>query len=336
MEMRALNWRRADAKRASLTQTRARPRRRRAFTPLRGFVKTCLLAGALALAATQLPGQQDSVRQVRALIERETAPLDVKLGGLRALLRPDSGTTRADSSFEKWKASYDTLVYFADRHLQTEMVQFLVDPGGATPQRIRRDRGDSSESGRAGDRRTADSLRALLERHGVHGHDEEGDMYYSTSAASLRRIARPFLTEPLQKLVDLWALEERAPSGGDGGVGVSWDELARRLAISDGLLTDHPTLVFAEDLRNEFVAYLGALLGDWPNSSGFSYERPHVFHNDARARVERYVAQHPDTRGGRIASDYIGVLRANNWQRTQAVEDFLNSLARRAESPRFH
>jgi hypothetical protein len=296
-------------------------------------VKACLLALSLSLASTNLPGQQDSIGKVRAFIERDTAPLDVERSELRGLLRPDSGTTRADSSFEKWKGGYNAMVDSIGRHLQTEMIQFLIDPEGATGQQIRRNRGDLAMNAPAKARAVADSLRALLERHGVHGGDGEGDMYYSASEAALRREAGPFLTRPLQEFVELLALEDRTPVGGDAALNVSWDELARRLAIADGLVTDHPTLAFGSHLRDRFAAYLNALLGDWDNSSGFSHERPHVFLDDARARLERYAVQHPSTRGGRIANDYVAVLKANDWTRTDAVNAFLGEAMRRAESP---
>lgn len=230
-------------------------------------------------------------------------------------------------------AGYKALVDSIDRHLQTEMIQFLIDPPGATAQGIRRKQGDLSADGDAQARAVADSLRALLERHGVHGQDEEGDMYYSPSAAVLRREAGPFVTAPLQELLDLLVVEDREAVGGDAAISVSWEELARRLAIADALLTDHPTLALGPELRHLFVVYLTALMGDWDNSSGFSYPRPGVLLDDARLRLEHYVGQHPNTRGGRIAADYLRVLKANNWARTDAVNAFLREASRRAESP---
>jgi len=296
-------------------------------------MKTHLLVVAFSVAATSLPAQRDSLARVRAFIEQQTAPLDDRRRLLRDLLRPDSGTTRADSSFQRWKAGYDALVDSIGRRLQTETIQFLIDPDGAIGQRVRSSRGDMALDASTSARAVAESLLALLERHGVHGADEEGDMYYSASAVMLRREAGPYLTRPLQDFIALLALEDQRAVGGDGALDVSWDELMRRLAITDRLVTDHPTVIFASDLRQRFAPYLNALLGDWPNSSGFSHEHPRILLDSARRRLEHYAAEHPHTRGGRIVTDYLSVLKANNWARTDAVNAFLAEAMRRAESP---
>jgi hypothetical protein len=255
--------------------------------------------------------------------------VDANRRQLAQLLRPDSGTARADSSFFAWKRRYDTVVDAAGRRLQTETIQCLIDPGGATAQRLHGDRCAFSVSPQAP--AVAESLRALLERHGVHGDDGEGDMYYTAGAATLRRVAGPFLTKPAQELLDLWVIEDRTPAGGDGALSVSWQELTRRLAITDRLVTNGGSVALAS--VGWFGSYLAALFGNWDNSSGFTYGNPRVFRDADRQRVENYATQHPTTRGGVIAAEYLALLRANRWRRTDAVEAFLSGLSHRVERP---
>jgi len=290
---------------------------------IRSLVAALGLAALNPLVATKLAAQQDSLGRVRALMLRETAPLDSRLRELPRLLRPDSGTVRADSSFEQWKKGYDALVDSIGRRFQTEMIQCLIDPGGATAQRL----------GGCANRAVADSLRSLLEHHGVLAYDGEGDMYYSASAVTLRQQAGRFLTRPLQELVELWAVEDRIPVGGDASLSVSWDELTRRLAIADRLVTNRHPVAFGADLRHHLVVYLGALMGNWDNTSGFSLTPPYAFSDDFRLRLQHYAAQYPATRGGGIVKDYLQLLAANGWRRTDAVRDFLHRAMRQAEQP---
>src|SRR6185437_4250479 len=100
-------------------------------------LQVLVMIGAL-FVASPARAQRDSVAEVRRMIDRELAPLDTSRLNILRQLSAERGTPRADSSFWAWYGGYRGLVDSLTRGLQTEFVDVLVDPLGATGQAVLR------------------------------------------------------------------------------------------------------------------------------------------------------------------------------------------------------
>ena len=282
-----------------------------------------VMIGAL-FVASPARAQRDSVAEARRMIDRELAPLDTSRLNILRQLSAERGTPRADTSFWAWYGGYRGLVDSLTRGLQTEFVEVLVDPLGATGQAVLRRLHKSTTSAES-PRQVAvmDSVRALLRAHDVHATDAEGEVDYTPSDVAIRAEMGSSLGALSRRVLALLALEERTPMGGDAAIAISWSELADRLATADDLRS-HRLLPAADTLiQGYYRSYLVAYLGAWDNTPGFDFNPPHELLPALRASYERYVRTHSTTESGRIVQSYVELLRAHDWKRTPEIDDFI-------------
>jgi hypothetical protein len=166
----------------------------------------------------------------------------------------------------------------------------------------------------------------VLAIHGVHGQDEEGGMYYSASQATMRAEFGGLVGDVSRRTLDMLVVEERIRVGDDGGVSISWAELAKRLAAADDLIERRPVLLADSLIKDLYHGYLLAYLGTWPNSPGFDFDPPHKVLSDLRVSWTQYAAEHPATRSGRAVQEYLTALKANNWERPKDMDSLIQRL----------
>ena len=287
---------------------------------LAAFAAFAALNGAAAGA------QQDSVGAARRAVERDLAPLDSSRRAIAQRLAREHGAASSDSTFWIWYSGYRGLVDSLTKQLNSPMLEVLIDPLDATGQMILRQRQQpvpSSPSARQ--LAVMDSMQSLFEAHGVHVAESEGEVEYSPAQALIRSEDGRFLSELSQRVLDLLVLEERKPVGGDAAVGISWTELANRLATADELHARHPLAAADSLVDGYYRSYLTAYLGDWDNTPGFAFCPPHTLLPALRSSYDRYLRDHPRTRSGRIIAAYVALLRANGWKRGPAVDAFIRN-----------
>ena len=284
-----------------------------------------LLGGAAPARA-----QRDSVGEARRTIEYALAPLDASRRDIRRRLAAERGTPGADSSFWAWYGGYRVLVDSLTRNLQAEFIIVQVDPLGAAGQQLlRRRRRPIPERESARQRAVMDTLRALIEAHGAHADDAEGEVDYAPGETTIRSEMAPFLGDLSRRVLELLVLEQAKPVGADAAVAISWDDLGDRLARADDLLSRRPLATADTLVRDFYHSYLSAYLGAWDNTPGFDQRPPHELLPALRASYAKYVRTHRDTRSGETIRAYVELLEAHGWKRDASVDEFVRGVEAR-------
>lgn len=281
---------------------------------------------AFAVGGSEARAQQDSLDEARRAVDQALAPLDSSHRAITERLARERGVANADSAFWNWYGEYRGLVDTLTSRLNSQMLEVMIDPLDATGQMLLRHRQQAVPWSRSAQQLAVmDSMRALFAAHGVHVSEAEGDVEYTPAEARIRSEDGRFLSELSRRVLDLLVLEEANPVGGDAAIGISWPELANRLATADEMHARRPLAAADSLVEGYFRSYLTAYLGDWDNTPGFAFHRPHTLLPALRSSFARYIRDHPTTRSGRIIEAYVALLRAHGWKRGPEVDAFIRS-----------
>lgn len=282
------------------------------------------LALGLAVVSSAAGAQRDSLGEARRAVEQGLAPLDSSRRAIAERLAAERGVASADSAFWNWYSEYRGLVDTLTSRLNTQMLEVMIDPLDATGQMILRQRQQAVAWSRSARQLAVmDSMRALFAVHGVHVAEAEGEVEYTPALATIRSEDGRFLSELSRRVLDLLVLEEAKAVGGDAAISISWPELANRLATVDELHARHPLAAADSLVEGYYRSYLTAYLGDWDNTPGFAFQRPHALLPALRSSYGRYIRDHPTTRSGRMIDAYVALLRAHGWKRGPEVDAFI-------------
>lgn len=282
--------------------------------------------GVAAHSAVAPPGQADSLSSVIAGLEPKLAPISAMLDSMVGVLRPDSGTIRADSAFQRFRERFDDLVratastFFADSALQV-----AVYPDGAAAQSIaarRRKLGMPVDTLDIADSAIADSLVAFLNNRAIWTAFEEGQAYFVASESSLLRRLGRFLTPATQEYLRLATLEQTRPTASDASVMISWDELSERLAWTDRLLKTYPDAAASDELKRWYLGYLGLYVRGTDNTKLFP-GGSRVLDSEVRQSYERYIHKYRSTQSGEFIRAYLEILRRNAYRYTADAAEYL-------------
>ena len=284
------------------------------------------LVALCAITSGAAHAQLDSLAEARRIVDRGLAPLDSSRRAITQRLAGELDVASADSVFWNWYSAYRGLVDSLTARVNSPMLEVLIDPLDATGQMILRQRQQPMPSSRSARQLAVmDSMRALFEAHGVHASEAEGDVEYTPAQARIQSEDGRFLSALSQRVLELFVLEERKSVGGDAAIGISWPELANRLATADDLHARHPLAAADSLVEGYYRVYLTAYLGDWDNTPGFAFRSPHLLLPVLRSSYARYIRDHPTTRSGRIIEAYVALLRTHGWKRGPEVDAFIRS-----------
>lgn len=254
-------------------------------------------------------------------LARRVSPLDSAFLVVPERLRPDSGTTRADSILLEVQAALvdrtrEVAATFNDSALQVQLW-----PNGARGQQYQRAQESAGEF-RPPDPLVADSIRRFLLDQGIWPEEEEGHGYFTLSLARLASVASPFITGAAREALRIQVVEQVARTGSDASVGIPWDSLGERLAATDRFLVDFPDSRAGATVEKYRLRYLRAYLTGWENTSVFD-RRTRVLRPEVRRSFERFVDAHGTTVSGQVVRTYLDLLAKAEYRRTAEIVEFL-------------
>lgn len=116
------------------------------------------------------------------------------------------------------------------------------------------------------------------------------------------------LSYDLSAYIELKAMESDYMSASDGGLIISWDDVALRLLAAEDYLKLYPDTPEAKEVRTLLVKdYMDKYFYGMNNTPNFDYETFQV-KEEARASYQRIAEEHPDTVVGQLAQRFLDVL----------------------------
>lgn len=255
----------------------------------------------------------DSLGRVIVTVEARLAPLSAFRDSIVRVLRPDSGTKRADSAFLGLREQYNRLV--ASTWKSVDGTVFHRPAGAAYGRGDARDNPDSATV--ASDVVTSRTLRA----NGIVLNEDEGD-FEPSGDSLLAATARRFVTPLMREFLRFVTLEETNRCCGDAAVGISWNDFSDRLAKLDRVLAGYPDFPRGDTLAILDRRYLGIYLTGTDNTPAFR-SRNKPLDPSLRASFRRYVATYPDLPSAKIVADYLTLLKETGYRLSPRVIQFL-------------
>jgi hypothetical protein len=280
-------------------------------------------AGTDSLAA-----KTDTLDRIIAALDGKLAPLAVSDDSVARLLRADSATTRADSTLARYRESRRDLLRVIAGTFNDTVFEAIVLPEGSVADRRRREQKRQGLPVDPIDTVTADSIIRFLESRGVSTQMGEGQAYFEVSERHLLHGLGSFVTEPMRAYLRMEVMEQTIPTGGDGGVGISWDSLADRLEAADRLLASHRDIVVASQVQERIRWYLGAFLSGWDNTSVF-VGRSRQLKPDVRTVYEWYAETHRAMATGKVVREYLELLESTGFRDGDSVRAFRRGIEKR-------
>lgn len=268
-------------------------------------------------------------------IEGVVRPMLESVERIRTELRADSATHVADSLFLARRALLRETLDAVSDGFDDPTFEAAAYPDGGAAQRLRRERLRAEQPDTrptmAALRATpeevgqADSLNALLAKHGIRVQRGEGQVYYELSETFQVEHLGPYLTSEMQEFLSFVEREQVQPSAADASLGIPLDELATRLLSAGRFAQKYPASPVRDIVRSRFQRYLAIYLGGIDNTPAFD-RRSKVLRPDWRNSLESFVANHGDTEAGQRVAEYLALVRASDYTRSPEVDAFLRNL----------
>jgi hypothetical protein len=253
------------------------------------------------------------------------APIGEAIENVRRLLRPDSGSAAADSTFLCSRRELDTRVREVVAGFDNPAFQAEVWPEGAAAMARWRAEQRSERRATAAEEARADTLLAILRAGGVHATRGEGDTHFAVDWATLLDRLGPSLTPALAELLAMQAEEQRRPTASDGALMISLDELALRIRAAELHLERHPGSAATSFVESGFRRHLAIYLAGLPNTPVFEW-RTGELEPRWRDHWERYVVEHGETGSGAAVARHLALLESHGFRRSPVVDRALAEL----------
>ncbi|MFX3636903.1 MAG: hypothetical protein ACE3L7_29885 [Candidatus Pristimantibacillus sp.] len=142
----------------------------------------------------------------------------------------------------------------------------------------------------------------------------EGSIYPIVDYEMQKKMSSNYLSEPLNQYITLKALESNEMSAKDGGLVISWDELANRAVMSENFVKRYPDSPEWEEVKQTYLQrYLSIYLIGLNNTPVFDYET-YKLSSEVRSSYERLISLHPDTVTAKMAQRFLDVLAETKGQ----------------------
>ncbi|MFD1177329.1 hypothetical protein ACFQ3W_13615 [Paenibacillus puldeungensis] len=122
------------------------------------------------------------------------------------------------------------------------------------------------------------------------------------------------LSEKMQQYIGLLALESDKKMASDGGLVISWDELAKRTIAFEKFFKAYPGTPEANRAKELYYSsYLSAYLYGLDNTPIFDFDTFKLT-DEAKASYEKTVKAYPDTTTAEVVQGFLDVLKKTKWQ----------------------
>lgn len=124
----------------------------------------------------------------------------------------------------------------------------------------------------------------------------------------MQKIYRTYLSQPLIDYIYLKAVESNEMSARDGGLVISWDDLAKRAIMAESFLRNHPDSPEYEEVTRLYLdSYLSMYIFGLNNTPVFDYDT-FKLQDEVRASYEKLIQNEPDTVTAATVQKFLDVL----------------------------
>jgi hypothetical protein len=247
-------------------------------------------------------------------LDGQLAAIMESIESARVVMRRDSGTVVADSTFIRFRRELDDRI--------SKVAEVIDDPDfqARWKEQRRLERHPIHEE-EAWD----DFISRVSGAHGVWVYQAEGDTYFSADEGVLLKKLGPLLTHGMRNFLEMEVDEQRTPAADDAALVIPLDEMTRRIQWTERYLATHPESVVSDVVESKYRWYLAAYMDGLPNTPAFDW---HTDELDSawRESLQNYVTDHPGTESADLVSRYMRLLEASRFKRSAAIEAFLSEL----------
>ena len=262
------------------------------------------------------PPASDTLGLLRYRVDRALAPVRAWRVSTERTLRADSATARADSSFIRLRSALQQTVAQLEPELdRLGLHDMIVVNAEDWPNEARRQRAE----------KRADTLKAHLAAHGVWARASEGMVTFEPADSTLLSWLGRFLPASTKEFLLSAARAQRTPVADDAALTITYDELENRLLSAEEFLEIYATSAARIEMLRTYTQLLAIYFAGIDNSPIFDSETRRLL-PALQKRFEQFAQKHAATRSGKLAVEYLRVLRSNRYLRTAAVEEFHRKL----------
>lgn len=236
-----------------------------------------------------------------AALDSQLVPLLASLDSVQRRLQRDSGTARADSAFVAFLSSYSRQL----PEWGEDFERWLLSGSAAS-----------------------DSAQRFFRARGLILNASEGTFWLTEDPGALLQRLGGFLTRPMQRYLEIKA-QEAGGYESDGGLYISWDELADRIVRWEAFLEANPSFARWDSLWNAAQAwydrYLSAYVQGLENTPLFDSPPPDTLLGEVRASYERLLARHGETQVARFVRGLLDVLQSTGYRDGPERERYLRA-----------
>lgn len=187
------------------------------------------------------------------------------------------------------------------------------------------------------------AVRELVQRALYGGYKlemVEGSIYPIVDYSYQKRYIN-FLSNQMKTFVELQAVESDKASAMDGGLMISWDELAERALLAEAFITEYKDSPERETVLNQYVnRYLTMYINGLINTPIHDFET-FKLHDEVKASYKKTAEEAPQSVTGKLVAQFLEVLASTGDQvfavkdgeplELPAVKQFREGLSAKAE-----
>jgi hypothetical protein len=128
---------------------------------------------------------------------------------------------------------------------------------------------------------------------------------------------RTFLNQRKKEWDEGWSV--------DAGLVITPQQLAERAVFWDDFVSQHPTFVYAPELRRLAYAYTTDLLTGQNNTPALGYEDGKL-EDDFKAAYDWVLKEHPKSETAHWVQEWTDILKANGWKRSTKSDAYTTKL----------
>lgn len=164
-----------------------------------------------------------------------------------------------------------------------------------------------------------------LQNYGIFLYNMEGGVDYDILPLHVTTLFLNYLSPCEKELASIQQNEILDPILIDAGIIVPCSEIARRLHETEIILQDNPDSICAPEIREYQQRYLILLMFGSDNTPAFNWNT-HEMNADFKNEINNYINEYPDSPCSQIFSEYIAILKGNNFKENKESRKFIEKL----------
>lgn len=165
-----------------------------------------------------------------------------------------------------------------------------------------------------------------LMQNGLRLASTEGTLFIERETGIIMNTFYEHLTPATQEFFIQFEEETNVPFSEDGGLTISLNDLADRLAFWDSFLARNPVHLFSEFAKNNVDTYLHYFLAGMDNTPAYDYESKKI-DKEFLSAYQYFVQKYDDTNSAKIVNNYLELLTKNDFVSNEEIESFIRSHA---------